>query len=83
MVPEVRGHDRPAAREGGVMGQQFSLIDAEALARLERKIDSLTAAMAAATVIPAPEWCICGDLLRGHAATLPMSPSFDAPPESG
>lgn len=27
--------------------------------------------------------CTCGELLRGYATFLPMSPSFGAPPESG
>lgn len=39
------------------MGQQFQLIDAETLARLERKLDLITARLSDATVIPAPEWC--------------------------
>ena len=39
------------------MGQQFQLIDAETLARLERKLDLITARLSDATVTPAPEWC--------------------------
>ena len=46
------------------MGQQFSLIDAEALARIEQKIERLTEALAGATVTPAPEWCSITEAAR-------------------
>ena len=39
------------------MGQHFELIDAETLARIERKLDLLNARMERNTLIPAPEWC--------------------------
>ncbi len=39
------------------MGQQFQLIDAETLARLERKLDLIHADLRGSKVIPAPEWC--------------------------
>ena len=39
------------------MGQKFSLIDAETLARLERKLDLIHADLRGSKVIPAPEWC--------------------------
>ncbi|GGW24196.1 hypothetical protein GCM10011452_09600 [Gemmobacter lanyuensis] len=39
------------------MGQQFVLIEAEALARIERQIAAISAKLEGATLTPAPEWC--------------------------
>lgn len=47
-----------------MMGQQFVMIDAETVARIERQLQHLTAALESATVIPAPEWCSIKDAAR-------------------